>query len=230
MRQFEIHPHCRGGIQFAAKVVFSSKRFAMPNVHGGIDAYIAKSAGFAQPILAHLRALVHKACPQAEEAIKWGMPFFDYKGPLCNMAAFKAHCSFGFWKAALMQDKVLMENAKSETAMGHLGRIQSLGDLPPDKTMIRWIKEAAQLNETGAKLPPKAKHTEAVAAPPDLLQALKKNKAALATYTAFGNGNKREYVAWVTDAKTAETRQKRIATAVDWMAEGKIRNWKYVKK
>ncbi|MEY4931584.1 MAG: hypothetical protein RI909_2308, partial [Bacteroidota bacterium] len=108
-----------------------------------MDAYILKSADFAVPILNHLRELVHVACPDVEEKIKWGMPFFDYKGEgLCNMASFKQHCAFGFWKAPLMKDKTLMENAKGETAMGHLGRIISLKDLPSDAALIRYIKEA----------------------------------------------------------------------------------------
>lgn len=196
-----------------------------------IDAYIARSADFAKPILTHIRALVHQACPNVEETVKWGFPHFDYKGMFCSMASFKSHCAFGFWKAALMKNKILMANAKAETAMGHLGKIQSLADLPPDKTLVKWMKEAMQLNDSGVKLPakPKAAATP-VEAPADLLAALKKNKAALATFTGFSNGNKKEYVSWVLDAKTEATRSKRIATAVEWMAEGKIRNWKYVTK
>src|SRR3989339_1231974 len=120
-----------------------------------VDAYIAKSQEFAKPILEHLRALVHKACPGVEETIKWGFASFDYKGPYCSMAAFKQHCVFGFWKAALMKDPVLMSNAKSETAMGHMGRITSLKDLPSDKVLISYLKEAAKLNDDGVKLPKK---------------------------------------------------------------------------
>lgn len=123
-----------------------------------IDAYIAKSAGFAKPILNKIRELVHKACPDAEEKMKWSMPFFDYKGEmLCHMASFKQHAVMGFWKATLMKDSILVENAKSETAMGHLGRIGSLKDMPSDKKITAWIKEAMQLNDNGIKLPAKAK-------------------------------------------------------------------------
>ena len=126
-----------------------------------IDDYIGKSADFAKPILNHLRELVHKACPDAEEKIKWGFPHFDYKNEMmCSMAAFQQHCVFGFWKAALMKDPILVENARSEVAMGHLGRITSTKDLPPDKTIIAWIKEAMQLNELVIKLPSKTKTTE----------------------------------------------------------------------
>ena len=121
-----------------------------------IDNYIAKSADFAKPILLHLRELVHKTCPQVEEKIKWGFPHFDYKGEMmCSMAAFKQHAVFGFWKAALMKDPVLVEIAKSEVAMGHLGRITSLKDLPADKKLVAWIKEAMELNDNGIKLPAK---------------------------------------------------------------------------
>lgn len=126
-----------------------------------IDSYIEKSADFAKPILLHLRELVHKTCPAVEEKIKWGFPHFDYKGEMmCNMAAFKQHAVFGFWKAAIMKDPVLAETAKSEVAMGHLGRITSLKDLPADKKIIAWIKEAMQLNEDGIKLPAKSKPAE----------------------------------------------------------------------
>lgn len=120
-----------------------------------VDAYIDRSKEFAVPILEHLRATVHKACPEVEEIIKWGMPYFDYKGMMCWMASFKQHCVFGFWKAALMKDKKLIANAKSEIAMGHLGRIASLKDLPPDKLLLSYIKEAKHLNDADVKLPAK---------------------------------------------------------------------------
>ena len=126
-----------------------------------IDSYIAKSADFSKPILEHLRALVHKACPDVEERMKWSFPHFDYKGEMmCSMAAFKQHAVFGFWKAALMKDPILIKNAQSEVAMGHLGRITSVKDLPSDKKMIAWIKEAMLLNDKGIKLAPKPKTIE----------------------------------------------------------------------
>lgn len=120
-----------------------------------VDKYIANAADFAKPMLNHLRELVHKACPETEEIIKWGFPHFDYKGMMCSMAAFKQHCAFTFWKAALMKDKKLIENAKSESAMGHLGRITSLNDLPSDKILMAYIKEAKKLNDDDVKLPVK---------------------------------------------------------------------------
>jgi uncharacterized protein YdeI (YjbR/CyaY-like superfamily) len=196
-----------------------------------VDAYIAKSADFAKPILDHLRELVHKACPDVEEKMKWSFPHFDYKGMMCSMAAFKEHCSFGFWKASLMKDARKFSQV-GETGMGHLGKIHSLDELPSDKTLIAYIKEAARLNADGVKLSPKTKPIEKkiLTAPADLKQALSKNKRALQTFDGFSHSNKREYVEWITEAKTPETRTRRLATAIEWMAEGKSRNWKYERR
>ena len=196
-----------------------------------IDNYIAKSAGFAKPILNHLRALVHKACPDTEETMKWSFPHFDYKGGMmCSMAAFKEHCAFSFWKASLMKDPKLLNNAKSETAMGHLGRITSLKDLPADKIMISYIKEAIKLNDDKVKIV-KVKPVEKapLIIPEDINAALKKTKKAQTTFENFSYSNKKEYVQWITEAKSEVTRNKRLTQAVAWMAEGKIRNWKYLK-
>jgi len=198
-----------------------------------IDAYIAKSADFAKPILTHIRELVHKVCPDVEEKMKWSFPHFDYKGEMmCSMAAFKQHMAFGFWKAALMKDPVLVETARSEVAMGHLGKIRSLKDLPSDKKLAAWIKEAMKLNEQGVKLPSKAKLPEKkeLEIPDYFLKALKKNRSAWKTFEAFPYSHKKEYVQWVTEAKTEETRNKRLSSAVEMMAEGKNRNWKYERK
>ncbi|MBI3123579.1 MAG: YdeI/OmpD-associated family protein [Ignavibacteriales bacterium] len=196
-----------------------------------VDAYIAKSQEFAKPILEHFRELVHKACPDVEETIKWGFASFDYKGPYCSMASFKQHCAIGFWKATLMKDTKLIANAKSESAMGHLGRITSLKDLPKDKELIAYLKEAAKLNADGVKLPakPKSKEPKELVVPDYFTKALKKNKKALGTFTNFSYSRKKDYVEWITEAKTEETRNKRMATAIEWLAEGKSRNWKYEK-
>jgi uncharacterized protein YdeI (YjbR/CyaY-like superfamily) len=202
----------------------------MGKIDPRVDAYIGKSAEFAKPILTHLRALIHKACPEVQETIKWGFASFDYKGPLCSMAAFKQHMSFGFWKASLMKDAEKLKGNQEE-GMGHLGRITSMKDLPSDKALIGYIKEAATLNEKGIKLPPKKKTEAKEVIPPDyFLKAVKKNKKALSTYDNFSPSCKKEYIMWVTEAKTDETRNKRLETAVEWMAEGKQRNWKYMKK
>ncbi|MGE5109122.1 MAG: YdeI/OmpD-associated family protein [Sphingobacteriales bacterium] len=194
-----------------------------------IDAYIAKSADFAKPILNHLRKLVHTSCPDVEETMKWSFPHFDYKGEMmCSMAAFKQHCVFGFWKASLMKDPSLLENAKAETAMGHMGRITLIKDLPSDKKMMAYIKEAMKLNEEGKKVV-KAKPSvkKDVVVPDYFTAAVKKNKKASATFEAFSPSSKREYVEWVDEAKTDETRNKRLNQSIEWMAEGKKRNWKY---
>ena len=196
-----------------------------------IDAYIMKSAAFAQPILEHLRDVVHKACPDVMEKIKWSAPHFEYKGMLCNMAAFKAHCAFGFWKAALMEDKMLMQNARSERAMGHLGKITSLKDLPPNKVLISYIREAMKLNEAGVRVDkPKPVAVTVLAVPAYFTKALSKNKIAQQHFKTFSPSAKKEYVMWLEEAKTDETRNKRLATAVEWIEEGKQRHWKYQKK
>jgi uncharacterized protein YdeI (YjbR/CyaY-like superfamily) len=198
-----------------------------------IDAYIAKSADFAKPILNHFRELIHKTCPEVEETIKWSFPHFDYNdGPLCSMASFQRHCAIGFWKAALMKDAdILLGTAKTEVAMGHLGRITSMRDLPKDKILVKYIKEGMKLNEEGIKLSPKSKPAakKELKIPDYFTKTLAKNKKALKTFEAFNYTNKKEYLMWVTEAKTEETRLSRLATAIEWMAEGKIRNWKYVK-
>jgi uncharacterized protein YdeI (YjbR/CyaY-like superfamily) len=199
-----------------------------------VDAYLAKVQPFARPIMEHLRALVHQACPEIEETIKWSRPFFEYHGViLCNMSAFKEHCSFGFWgeeiAAVLREAKVLAEDG-----MGSLGRITTLGDLPSDKRMLALLRQATAFVASGQYTspisarrkvvkPPKAP----VEAPPEFAAAMRKNKKAATVYAAFSPSCKREYIDWIAEAKRPETRAKRIATAVEWIAEGKQRNWKY---
>jgi uncharacterized protein YdeI (YjbR/CyaY-like superfamily) len=148
------------------------------------------------------------------------------------MAAFKQHCAFGFWKASLMKDNTLTKNAESESAMGHYGKITSLKDLPPDKKIIAHIKEAMMLNEKGIKLPSRKITTvkKEVVVPAYFLKVLKKNKKAFITFESFSPSHKREYVEWITEAKTDETKKRRMETAMEWMSEGKSRNWKYMKK
>jgi uncharacterized protein YdeI (YjbR/CyaY-like superfamily) len=189
-----------------------------------IDAYIAKSADFAKPILTHLREIVHSACPDVEETMKWSNPHFTYKGMLGGMAAFKEHCAFGFWKGSLILPK-----AGTEKAAGHFGRITKVSDLPPKKVIVGYVKEAMRLNEEGVKSPARAKPKVAkpIVVPEALAAALKKNPKARATFEAFSPSHKREYTEWIADAKGDDTRQRRVASAIEWMAEGKSRNWKY---
>lgn len=192
-----------------------------------IDQYILQAQPFAQPILNHLRALIHGACPDVEETIKWRMPHFNYKGEMmCSMASFKEHCVFGFWKAALMKDKSLMMNAAKEDSMGHLGRITSLHDLPSDKKIIQFIQEAMALNDAGIKVA-RARSSHSLELPDYFLEELRKNKKAMHTFEAFTASCRNEYVAWIVEAKTQPTRDKRIKEAIQWMSEGKKRNWKY---
>lgn len=197
-----------------------------------IDAYIKKSAPFAQPILKHLRALVHKACPGVTETVKWSFPHFEYKGILCSMSGFKQHCSFGFWKASLMKDDASILKKVGNTDMATFDRISSMKDLPSDKILIAYIKEAARLNEEDIKLPPKPKKATAteLPIPPALAAALRKNKKAEAAFEAFSPSHRKEYIEWINEAKTDETRNKRVATTVEWLTEGKSRNWKYARK
>ena len=195
-----------------------------------VDAYIAKAAPFAQPLLEHLRELIHKGCPEVVEEIKWSMPFFVYKGQILgNIAGFKAHCSVNLWgdgvAAAMRKDGVL-----SSDGMGKLGKITSVKDLPSNKTMMGYVKQAAAFIDAGGKtMPKRTKKVERAEAevPAELAAALKKNKAAGATFAAFSPGCRREYVEWIAEAKRQETKEKRVAQAVEWMAEGKQRNWKY---
>lgn len=199
----------------------------MPKVDPRIDAYIEKSADFAKPILTHLRGLIHKACPDVSEEIKWSMPAFYYEGPMCNIAAFKQHCTFGFWKQSLMENAGFPE----KNAMSSFGRITSVKDLPDQKTMIALIKQAMKLNEDGVKAPKKvpAEKKELVV-PADLKKALSTDKAAKDVFDNFTYSHKKEYIEWIEEAKTEATREKRLATTLEWLAEGKSRNWKYQRK
>ena len=192
-----------------------------------VDQYIAKSADFARPILTHIRRVVHAACPDVEETMKWSFPHFDYKGGMmCSMAAFKAHCAFGFWKSSLVLDGPGVGDA-----MGHFGRITSVKDLPPDRELAGYVKKAAKLNDEGITVARKpAAPKKPLSVPADFAAAMTKKAAARNTFDAFSSSQRREYVEWVTEAKTDATRQKRMATAVEWLSEGKSRNWKYEPK
>jgi uncharacterized protein YdeI (YjbR/CyaY-like superfamily) len=192
-----------------------------------IDAYIAKSAAFAKPILKHLRKVVHAGSPEVQETLKWSMPHFDYKGVMCGMAAFKEHCAFGFWKADLILDRP----ANTEkSGMGSFGCIRSVADLPNEKTLIGYVKKAAALNEAGIKAPGRSqpKKRAPLRAPDYFTAALKKNAKARKTFEEFSPSHRREYIEWVTEAKRAETRRERLDKSIKWLSEGKARNWKYM--
>jgi hypothetical protein len=196
----------------------------MPRKDPRVDAYIAKAAPFARPVLTHLRAVVHAAVPGVEETIKWGMPHFLHGGILCGLAAFKAHCAF-YVRGA---EELLGGEARGD-AMGQFGRITSVADLPSKAALARILKGALARNEArtrAPRAPRKAPRPEA-RPPADLVAALKANPEARATFQGFSPSRRREYVEWIVEAKGADTRARRLAQAVAWMAEGKARNWKY---
>ena len=189
-----------------------------------VDAYVDdKAAEFAKPILRHLRAMVHEACPDCEETLKWGMPTFMYKGKiLASFASFKAHASFGYWN-----DTMLREDEKSREAMGQFGRLASLDDLPPRDALVALTRKSMALIESGAKPERQRAPKAPLTVPQDLRAAIDAAPAAKATWEAFPPSCQREYVEWVTEAKRDETRTKRLNQTIEWLTEGKRRNWKY---
>ena len=191
-----------------------------------VDDYIEKSAPFARPILRRIREVVHAGCPDVEETMKWSFPHFMHNGILCSMASFKSHCAFGFWKEQLMTGTT----AANGVVAPQFGRVTSIRDLPPRAAFVRLVKEAVRLNDDGVTAPrPKPDRSRSVRAPADLLAALRNNPRARAAYDAMSPSHKREYIEWITEAKRDETRKRRVATAVEWMADGRIRNWRYVR-
>ena len=196
-----------------------------------VDVYIAKSPDFARPILTYLRDVAHEGCPDLTETMKWSTPTFDHHGIMCSMAAFKQHCVFGFWKAPLLMldGKPLVK--KMESGAGQFGKLTAVKDLPARSKLLKLVKDAAKLNESGVAVEraPRAA-ARPVEVPGDLTRALRANAKARAAFAAFSPSHKREYVEWIDEAKTAETRQRRLDTALEWMSEGKPRNWKYMRK
>lgn len=200
----------------------------MPTIDPRVDAYIDnKAADFAKPILRHLRKLVHEGCPDVVETWKWSFPHFDYKGVMCSMASFKAHCAFGFWKQSLMESDAI---PAEKTAMGTFGRITSIDDLPDDETMLGLIRQAVKLNDDGVKIERTAPTTNKdLVVPEVLITALEQNPAASEHFNAFPYSKKKDYVEWINGAKSDSTRDKRLATTIEWLSEGKARHWKYEK-
>lgn len=196
-----------------------------------VDAYIEASPEYARPILKKLRRLMHKACPKIVETMKWSVPHFECKGIVCGMAAFKKHVGFGYWKSSLLSDPHGLFKDKAESMCSL--KLTSLADLPPDEVIIEYTKEAVRLNEEGVKqAKPKAvrRSADELKVPAFITTALKKHKKAWATWQGFAYSHRKEYVEWITEAKQEETRKRRLATAIEWIGEGKQRNWKYMKK
>ena len=193
-----------------------------------VDAYIAKSPAFAKPILTYLRAVIHEGCPAVEETIKWGTPTFDHMGIMAGIAAFKQYCTLGFWKAPLLTLDGKPVSKEMESGAGQFGKLTSIADLPAKGKLLKLVKDAAKLNEAGINLERKPRAApKPVQVPADLTKALRKSAKARAVFEAFPPSHKREYVQWIIEAKTDETRQRRLDQAVEWIAEGKQRNWKY---
>ncbi|MDB4877639.1 MAG: hypothetical protein JWM41_4085 [Gemmatimonadetes bacterium] len=197
----------------------------MPKTDKRVDAYIAKAPDFAKPILTTIRETVHEACPDCEETLKWSAPAFMHNGIVLVMGAFKEHAAVSFWKGAL----ILEDGVRVEGTAGQFGKLRSVADLPPKKKLVGYIKKAVELNATGTTVPKRTpKPKKALAMPDYFIAAIKKNKKALAGYEKFSPSQQREYIEWITDAKGEDTRMRRVTQAVEWMAEGKPRNWKYM--
>lgn len=195
-----------------------------------VDAYIAAAADFARPILGRLRRLFHEACPAIEETMKWSCPHFEYRGIVGGMAAFKQHVRWGLWKGNLISDPHGVFADTGRLTMRD-GKVTDVSQLPADAILLEYLRAAVALNEQGVKVPKKKPAKKPPLVVPDYFRAaLKKNKKALATFEAFSPSHQREYVDWVAEAKQEATRQKRLATALEWLAEGKSRNWKYERK
>jgi uncharacterized protein YdeI (YjbR/CyaY-like superfamily) len=191
-----------------------------------IDAYIARSPEFAKPILTHIRAVVHAACPDVEETMKWSTPHFYYEGQmLCGMAAFNEHAAMNFWKASLIDG---LGPDSGGNSRGNLGKLRSVKDLPAKQKLHGYIKAAMKLNDAGVTVKrPKATPKPEAKMPKELATALAKNKRAKTAFDAFAPGQRREYCEWIGEAKRDETKASRVAQAVEWIAEGRTRNWKY---
>jgi uncharacterized protein YdeI (YjbR/CyaY-like superfamily) len=196
----------------------------MPSTDPRVDAYIATSADFAKPILIRVREMVHAACPDVEETIKWGSPFFDYKGQMmCAIAAFKQHCALIFWKASLIEGVP----PNGDKSRGSFGRITTVKELPSKTQFNGFIKAAMKLNDAGITVKRSTGPKPEPRVPKELAAALAKNKKAAAVFAKFPRGQRREYCDWIAEAKREETKAKRVGQAIEWIAEGKIRNWKY---
>lgn len=195
-----------------------------------VDAYIAKSPDFAKPILSYLRDVIHQGCPDVVETIKWGTPTFDHHGIMAGIGAFKQHCVLGFWKSPLLTLDGRPLSREMESGAGQFGKLTSVKDLPAKSKLLKLVKDAAGLNEAGVTVERKVKPTPPLEVPAELTRALQKHAKARVAFAGFPPSHKREYAQWIAEAKTAETRQRRIATALEWISEGKSRNWKYERR
>ncbi|WP_428937634.1 YdeI/OmpD-associated family protein [Fontivita pretiosa] len=194
-----------------------------------VDAYIRNAPPFAQPILTRIRELFHRACPDVQEKLKWRVPSFEYKGMLGGMAAFKRHATWGLWKASLLKDPKGVLEGRASSPMA-AGKCSDVSQLPPEQDMVDLIRQAVELNERGVKLPQRSRTASRPPpkTPPDLAAALKRNARAAATFKGFSPSHKREYIEWITEARQEQTRRRRVAQAIEWISQGRPRNWKYM--
>lgn len=199
----------------------------MKNALPAVDAYIEQAADFAKPILKRVRKLFHQACPNIREEMKWSAPHFVHHGIVGSMAAFKQHVSWGFWNAKQMSDPHgLLKESEALTSFGF--KPKSISDLPPDEIILDYIRLAVALNEQGVKRPAaKRKPVAKIEVPKELRTALKQNPKARAAFEGFSPSHQREYIEWITEAKQPATRERRLITTLEWLTEGKSRNWKY---
>jgi uncharacterized protein YdeI (YjbR/CyaY-like superfamily) len=197
----------------------------MSKKNPAVDTYILRAQPFAKPILKRLRTVIHKTCPAVTEEMKWGAPFYMYQDRvLCATMAFKAHCALVFWKAALIKKK---KGKKAQIDLKHMRRVSSLDELLPEKDLVAYLKLAMHFNEPTTKLPPREKRSAPVKIPSDLAASLRVNPKAKNHFEAFSPTKKKDYIYWITGAKTETTRERRLETAIYWISEGKSRNWKY---
>lgn len=203
-----------------------------PQSNAAVDAYAEKIGDFAKPVLAHLRAIVHATCPEGVEEIKWGIPHFRYAADiLCIFAAYKQHCSFTFYKDMLMADARFKANDGVPAAKRFMGKLTGVADLPPDRELKRWIKEAMSINEQGLKLPVReTKSPKEVGMPAEFAEKLRTNPEIAKIFGSKSPSFQKDYKVWIGEARTPATRDKRIEEAMAWIAEGKGRFWKYAKK
>ena len=194
-----------------------------------IDTYIEHAPPFAQEILKHVRKHIHAVCPDIKETIKWGSPTFEHRGLLFSMAAHKAHCNVIIWNGAILDDPHNLLTITENAAMGNLGKVASLEDLPAPDILDAYLREAWNLNNEGAKVAPAPKRIDNPDVPADLKAALTSQPNAWKNFEAFTASQQKEYVDWIENAKRSATRENRIAQAGEWIEEGKQRNWKYMK-
>ncbi len=192
-----------------------------------VDSYIEEAAEFARPMLKRLRRAFHRGCPEVEEAIKWGVPCFVYHGLLGGMAAFKQHVSVGFWKSPLLDDPANI--LQTRTASMSNSKFRTLKELPSEAVLAAYVAQAAQLNLVGTANPKPAR-VRVPPLPAALRIALEEHPLAKQTFDNFAPSHRREYIEWIAEAKREATRDRRIAQAIEWLAEGKSRNWKYESK